>query len=99
MADDADIGKPRAEVCVPKLQELNRLVTVTALAGALSESSVEAHTCVVVMDKGMKLSEAMKWNEFCRARKIGFIFANVYGACGFVFDDFGDAFGVRDMNG
>jgi len=91
-----DVGKNRAEVCAPRLQELNRLVQVRA-APVLDESVVKAHSALVVTR--MPHAEAERWNAFCRANNIGFFNADVLGACGFVFVDLGDAFFVRDLNG
>ena len=95
---EADVGKARAEVCVPKLQPLNKMVKVSRHAGTLTEEVVAAHSAVVFTDARSQM-ELSQWNTFCRARGIGFIACGVRGAACFAFTDFGDAFTVRDATG
>jgi len=94
---EADVGKPRAGAVASKLAELNSMVSVRVQHGPLTEAVVGTHNVVVCT--GMRLAEMVRWDEFCHARSIAFIAANVKGAMGFVFSDFGPKFTVRDVTG
>jgi len=110
---EADLGKPRAAVCAPKLAELNRLVKVECHHGELTEALVGSFD-VVVFTCGDNPT-LVRWNEFCRSRTksstdergfpverpapIAFISCLTAGACGSVFSDFGPGFIVRDKSG
>ena len=94
---EADVGKPRASAVAHKLVELNSMVTVRVHHGALTEAVVGAHNVVVCT--GLSLAELVRWDEFCHARSIAFIAADIKGAMGFVFSDFGPKFTVRDVTG
>ena len=94
---ETDVGKPRAVAVASKLAELNGLVSVRVQQGPLTESTVGAHNVMVCT--GLCLVEMVRWDEFCHARNIAFIGADVKGAMGFVFSDFGSQFTVRDMTG
>jgi len=61
---EADVGKPRASVCVPKLQELNKECLVASV-DALSEAVVGDHTAVIITSY-MSKAELIRWNEYCR---------------------------------
>jgi len=80
---------------------LNPYVSVRAAPDdPLTEALVSAHHVVVFTDAPR--DEALRWNAFCRTHSpapIGFIAADVCGAAGYAFVDFGDAFTVRDPNG
>jgi ubiquitin-activating enzyme E1 len=94
--DDYNQKAKRGMTSAVQLQKLNRLVDVKSVDN-LTEELVAAHNCMVVTR--MSQADAERWNEFCRARSIGFIRADVLGPAGFVFVDFGNEFLVRDMNG
>ena len=60
-----DLGKSRAEACLPQLAELNSYVKVSVLP-ELTEAAVgEFHA--VVFTSGSQ-AEHIRWNEFCRAQ-------------------------------
>jgi len=96
---EADVGVPRAEVCAPKLQELNPMVQVRAATGELTEELVAAHQCVV-FTRGTR-AEIERWNAFCRSQSpaIAFLACDVKGVAGYIFSDFGPSFTIKDMNG
>lgn len=102
-----DIGKSKASICQPKvyyfiylqLQELNSGVSVI-VADKINEELVSKQT-VVVFTCG-KLSELLKWDEFCHNHKpnpIGFISGQIFGPTGGVFVDFGENFIITDDTG
>jgi ubiquitin-activating enzyme E1 len=95
------VGTPRAAACVNALMELNPYVQVQLAEGqALTEELVGRFHCVVMT--GASRAEQLRWNAFCRSRApapIGFIAADVMGAAGFCFVDFGDEHIVRDASG
>ncbi|CAM9863686.1 unnamed protein product, partial [Heterosigma akashiwo] len=95
---EADVGVPRAEVCAPKLQELNPMVQVRAATGELTEELVATHQCVV-FTRGTR-AEIERWNAFCRSQAaIAFLACDVKGVAGYIFSDFGPSFTIKDMNG
>lgn len=96
---EQDIGKPRATSVAHKLVELNKMVTVKAHSGPLTEELVGQHTVVVFTNT--KRDELIRWNEFCRSHSppIGFILCDTRGAFGYAFTDFGDQFVCHDTTG
>eukprot|EP00040_Diaphanoeca_grandis_P030633 m.181503 g.181503 ORF g.181503 m.181503 type:complete len:1254 (+) comp32069_c2_seq1:380-4141(+) len=97
---EADVGKPRATVCAPKLAELNSTVNVVAWEnGDLTEELVAAHN-FVVFTQGTQ-EEMIRWNKFCRSQTtpIAFMYCITAGASGSVFVDHGPGFLVRDADG
>ena len=98
---EADLGKPRAAVCAPRVGELNANVLVQAGEGAeLTEALVSRHT-IVVFTRGSH-AELVRWNHFCRTQTpspLSFLSHYGGGAWGGVFVDHGDAFTIRDANG
>ena len=74
-----DVGKPRAECVAHKLAELNKMVTVKAHTGPLTEELVSQHSLVVFTHTPR--DELIRWNEFCRSHTptIGFILCDVRG--------------------
>mmetsp|Transcript_8478 Transcript_8478/g.26441 ORF Transcript_8478/g.26441 Transcript_8478/m.26441 type:complete len:550 (-) Transcript_8478:4-1653(-) len=109
-----DVGRPRAEVCVPRLQELNPEASISSVE-EVSEGSVGSCSCVVFCGDALGRSELLRWNEFCRSRRvetvdergsavstaaaISFVWVACRGASCSVFVDHGERFEVRDANG
>lgn len=93
----ASSSETRGQLSARELQKLNRLVEV-ANVPELTEEVVASFSVVVATNKLLP-SEADKWNLFCRERGIGFVSADVFGASGYVFVDFGKQFSIRDVNG
>eukprot|EP01046_Picozoa_sp_COSAG06_P022250 COSAG06_NODE_1714_length_8624_cov_12.847977_1_plen_2251_part_00 len=97
----ADMGKNRAVVSAPRLQELNLYVRVTRSEIDLSSSegreALAGFTCVIMTQTSDEL--AVEVDEFCRAHGVHFIMADVLGAFARTFVDFGPEFVVTDTNG
>jgi ubiquitin-activating enzyme E1 len=45
------------------------------------------------------IDEAIKVNEFCRSKGVGFILSQNYGPAGFAFLDYGNDFSITDADG
>ena len=91
------VNKTRAEASAPFLRDLNRLVRVSVASGPLTEEVVREHDVVVAT--GLTLSEALRWNSFCRSAGVHWIQADVRGAFGYAFVDLGSSFTLRDKTG
>ena len=92
------MGKPRAQVCVPKVTELNTSVRVKEVT-ELTEAVVAEYSAVV-FTKGTQ-SEAKKWNEFCRSQPVPIYFLSCFtgGAATSIFVDCGPSHIVKDRDG
>ncbi|TIA74399.1 hypothetical protein E3P92_01288 [Wallemia ichthyophaga] len=100
--DDADIGKPRDQVALGKLAELNQYVPVKLLQAAdstqsLNTSLLRPFKVVVLTDT--PLSQQLHYNDYCHQHNIGFIAADTRGLFGSVFNDFGSTFKCIDPTG
>lgn len=92
------LGQNRAASCHDALAELNNYVKVSVLsAPALSEEIVSKYHCIVLTDSSRE--DAIRYNDFCRSKEIGFIAADVLGIAGYCFVDFGEKHVVRDPDG
>lgn len=94
---EADLGKSRAEVSVPKLAELNSYVPVSILEGGLDEDNIRRFACVVLIE--YPLSQAISIGDFCHTNGIKFITADTFGVMGSIFCDFGENFSISDASG
>lgn len=94
-----DVGKNRALASVPKLQELNNSVVVSALTTKLTKEHLAGFQVVVVTD--ISLEKAIEFDDFCHNHQppIAFIKSEVRGLFGSVFCDFGPEFTVLDVDG
>ncbi|KAL1804623.1 hypothetical protein DCAR_0830415 [Daucus carota subsp. sativus] len=94
-----DVGKNRALASVPKLQELNNSVVVSALTNELTKEHLAGFQVVVVTD--ISLEKAIEFDDFCHNHQppIAFIKSEVRGLFGSVFCDFGPEFTVLDVDG
>lgn len=95
---EQDIGRNRAEVCTPKLAELNPYVHVTHVEGDLVE--IVRHggfNAVVLIDQSFDTQVTL--SQFCHTNNIAFLIGDVRGVFGQIFCDFGDSFVVTDTNG
>lgn len=96
----ADVGKARGEVVAPRLAELNNYVAVRALTdAALTEEALDQYHAVVFTNTPR--SELLRFNEYCHAHAppIAFIAADVMGASGYAFSDFGPGHLITDDSG
>eukprot|EP01054_Gregarina_sp_Poly1_P002532 Gregarina_sp_Poly_1__2531@NODE_1687_length_3535_cov_160_559689_g1109_i0_p1_GENE_NODE_1687_length_3535_cov_160_559689_g1109_i0NODE_1687_length_3535_cov_160_559689_g1109_i0_p1_ORF_typecomplete_len1058_score184_99ThiF/PF00899_21/5_1e38ThiF/PF00899_21/4_6e68UBA_e1_thiolCys/PF10585_9/2_6e57UBA_e1_thiolCys/PF10585_9/1_1e04E1_FCCH/PF16190_5/2_7e19E1_4HB/PF16191_5/6_8e18E1_4HB/PF16191_5/6_4e02E1_4HB/PF16191_5/1_7e04E1_UFD/PF09358_10/3_7e13Shikimate_DH/PF01488_20/6_2Shikimate_DH/PF01488_20/13Shikimate_DH len=95
---EEDVGKKsRSEGCLEKLKSLNPYVDVSVYTGALNQSIITQHDCVVVCNTTQR--QLVEINALCRANKIGFIAIGVYGLCCSIFVDFGAEHIVTDIDG
>ncbi|KAM5146463.1 ubiquitin-like modifier-activating enzyme 1 isoform 1-T1 [Mantella aurantiaca] len=94
---EGDIGKNRAEVCLPSLIELNRYVTVSASTKPLTDDFLSSFQLVILTDA--TLEEQLRVGDCCHGHGIKFIVADTRGLFGQLFCDFGDDFVVLDPNG
>ncbi|KAL8102141.1 hypothetical protein AgCh_026869 [Apium graveolens] len=94
-----DVGKNRALASLPKLQELNNSVVVSALTTELTKEQLAGFQVVVVTD--ISLEKSIEFDDFCHNHKppISFIKSEVRGLFGSVFCDFGPEFTVLDVDG
>jgi ubiquitin-activating enzyme E1 len=97
---ESDVGKPCAEVVVPKLRELNPFCEVKEISQDLTEAVIKGYSVLVICSP-LPLSELTRWNEFCRActPKVSFIVVKTGGVYGSVFVDHGNSHIVHDANG
>ncbi|BHF65867.1 E1 ubiquitin-activating protein [Sparganum proliferum] len=94
----ADVGKPRASVCQPKIAELNNYVQVNVLSAPKLTPKIVSQYQVVVLTRGSS-DEWRELSEFCHKNSIKFIACKTCGLFGQIFCDFGDEFIVSDGTG
>lgn len=94
-----DVGKNRALASLPKLQELNNSVVVSALTTELTKEHLAGFQVVVFTD--ISLEKAIDFDDFCHNHQppIAFIKTEARGLFGSVFCDFGPKFTVLDVDG
>jgi ubiquitin-like 1-activating enzyme E1 A len=92
----ADVGKNRATAALGRVQELNPLVKVDSDTESLESKSEEffkAYSVVIVTDCPLALQ--IKIDKICRANKITFFAADVFGFNGILYSDLGEEFSYR----
>lgn len=95
-----DVGKPRAEVTVPRVSELNPYTPVGTHPGESLTSDLEAlkkYQTVVLTDT--PLAEQIKIADFCHENGIFVVITDTFGLFGSIFTDFGKKFTVGDATG
>jgi len=92
-----DLGKNRAEVCCPRLAELNSYVPLSAEIGPLTDDFVSKFQVVVLTTSTTE--EQKRIGDFCHQNGIYFIVADTRGVFGQIFCDFGDKFVITDTDG
>jgi len=92
-----DIGKNRAEVSAPQINELNPYVHVESYTGDLTEEFLSKFKVVVLTQS--TLEEQLRIGDYAHANGIHLVIADTKGLCGQIFCDFGDKFTVYDANG
>ena len=94
-----DIGKNRAEACVAKLKELNKLtpVTLSTLSLECTKESIGHHTVVVLVDYTQQRLEEI--GTYCHDNGIIFLAVGTYGLYGYAFSDFGVDHKISDTDG
>ena len=96
---EEDVGKKtRAEAAFKELSHLNEYVEVSVHTGEVNTEFVKNFDAVIFTDCYDK-EYLIALNEYCRANKIGFIWAGALGLFGWTFVDFGDAHMIFDKDG
>lgn len=95
-SSDLSNGKSRAEICLPKLAELNSYVPLT-ISTDLSHETLKNFQVVVLTNSSH--SERLEIGEFCHDNGIKFISCCMNGLAGGIFCDFGEEHVVYDSNG
>ena len=97
--EDID-NNTRAEATQRGLIEMNNSVIILIYKGELSNSfSIlnDYHIIIITEIINMEMSEAL--NEYCKEKKIAFIYTAQFGLSSFLFKDFGNDFIVKNANG
>ena len=80
--------------------EINNFAIVMIYKGELSNDfSMLSEYNLVIITEIISLETAETLNQYCRMKKIGFIYASEFGFSSFLFTDFGDEFIIEDNNG
>jgi len=105
---ESDIGATasRADICRPKLADLNPYVTVSVKECGIAESDMVAAvlsliptlSCIVVTAPLLSHASLVRINAFCRQHNVCFIYTLSMGLFGQVFCDFGSSFVVADKD-
>ncbi|KAI3447815.1 hypothetical protein Pfo_004480 [Paulownia fortunei] len=96
---EEDLGNNKALASVPKLQEINNSVRISALTTELNKEHLSDFQAVVFTD--ISLQKAIEFDDYCHQHQppIAFIKSEVRGLFGSVFCDFGPEFTVCDVDG
>ena len=95
---DVGSGKTRAQICQPKLAELNSYVPLNVEASqTLTEETLKQFQVVVLTNSSY--AERIRIGDFCHQNGIKFISCHMNGLAGAIFNDFGDEHVVYDSNG
>ena len=97
--EDID-NNSRADVTQRGLMELNNTAIVMTYKGELANDfSILNDYNIVVITEIINLEIAETLNQYCRNKKIGFIYTAEFGLSSFLFSDFGEDFIVEDLTG
>ncbi|OWF35050.1 ubiquitin-like modifier-activating enzyme 1 isoform X2 [Mizuhopecten yessoensis] len=94
---EADLGKNRAVVSLPRLAELNNYVPVNSHTEELTEDFIKKFQVVVLTNSDT--DEQVRIGDMCHANNIRFIASESRGLFGKIFCDFGEEFTVYDNDG
>jgi ubiquitin-activating enzyme E1 len=95
-----DVGKPRADVTVPRVAELNAYTPVSIHpAKSLTEDLGLLKKYQVVVLTGTPLKDQVKIADYCHDNGIFVVVTDIYGLFGSVFTDFGKEFACVDSTG
>lgn len=95
-----DVGKPRADVTVPRVSELNPYtpIKVHPSSNISSDlSQLKSYQCVVLTDTPLK--DQLAISDYCHQNGIYVIIADTFGLFGQIFNDFGKNFTCVDATG
>ena len=97
--EDID-NNSRADVTQRGLMELNNSAIVMTYKGELANDfSILNDYNIVVITEIINLEISETLNQYCRNKKIGFIYTAEFGLSSFLFSDFGEDFIVEDLTG
>lgn len=94
---ESDIGKNRAEACLPQLSELNMYVPTKTYTDRLTDDFIKRFRVVVLTNSS--LQEQLRIAEVTHENDIALIVADTRGLFAQVFCDFGKEFTVVDTSG
>ena len=95
-----DVGKPRAEVTVPRVAELNAYTPVSIYPSqSLTSDLNQLRNYQVVVLTGTPLKDQIAISEFCHQNGIFLVITDIFGLFGSIFTDFGKNFAVADSTG
>lgn len=95
-----DIGKPRDEVTVPRLAELNAYTPVSKLeANTLTQDLSVLKKFQVVVLTNTSITDQLTIGQYCHDNGIYVVVADTFGLFGSIFCDFGKEFTVLDPSG
>ena len=95
-----DVGKPRAEVTVPRVAELNAYTPVSIHPSkTLTEDLNQLKSYQVIVLTGTPLKDQLVISDFCHENGIFLVIADIYGLFGSIFTDFGKNFAIADPTG
>ena len=99
MKEDIDMNS-LADITQRGLMEINNFALVMIYKGELSNDFSVLNECnLVIITEIISLETAQNLNQYCRMKKIGFIYTSEFGISSFLFTDFGDDFIIEDNNG
>lgn len=84
----SDLGKERASVSHPQLQSLNPYVNTHVVEEAMSVELLASGRYQILVLTDSSLADAVKYNEYCHAHGIKFLWAEVPGVYASLFVDF-----------
>ena len=89
-----------ADITQRGLMEINNFAIVMIFKGELSNDfSIINEYNLVIITELISLETAENLNQYCRMKKIGFIYTFEFGLSSFLFTDYGDDFIIEDNNG
>ena len=89
-----------ADITQRGLMEINNFAMVMTIKDDLSNDfSILTEYNLVIITEIISLETAENLNQFCRMKKIGFIYTSDLGLSSFLFTDFSDDFVIEDNNG
>ena len=104
---DVKLKKRRDESCLEYFKELNPYTNVNILdlnedifnSCEIKDENIFLNFDVVVITEILHSNVINQIENVCRKNKKGFIYGLVLGLSGFVFDDFGNEFEIKDLTG
>ena len=97
--EDID-NNSRADIAQRGLMEINNFAIVMIYKGELSNDfRILNDYQLVIITELINLETAENLNQYCRNKKIGFIYTAELGLSSFLFSDFGEDFVVEDLTG